>query len=170
MLLAVVVLPALLASSRPAGDDLHKKVLDTIETLKKADPGITKFFNTSTGYAVFPSVGKGAIGVGGARGSGELIVGGKAIGKCTLTQVTVGLQLGGQAYSEIIFFEHENTLDGFKKGDFAFAAQATAVAVTAGAAANAAYRNGVAVFTHVKGGLMYEASVGGQKFSFEAYH
>jgi len=83
--------------------------------------------------------------------------------------VTVGFQLGGQSYSEVIFFEQANTLDGFKKGDFAFAAQASAVAVTAGASADAAYRNGVAVFTQAKGGLMYEASIGGQKFSFEAY-
>jgi lipid-binding SYLF domain-containing protein len=118
---------------------------------------------------VFPSVGKGAIGVGGAHGSGELIVGGKAIGKCTLTQVTVGFQLGGQSYSEVIFFEQQNTIEGFKNGDFSFAAQASAVAVTAGASANAAYRNGVAVFTRAKGGLMYEASIGGQKFSFDAY-
>jgi lipid-binding SYLF domain-containing protein len=169
LLLALAALPLLLGADRPAGDDLHANVMNTIDTFKKADPGIGKFFNTSSGYAVFPSVGKGAIGVGGAHGSGELIVGGKAIGKCSLTQVTVGFQLGGQAYSEVIFFEHQNTIDGFKNGDFSFAAEVSAVAVTAGASANAAYRNGVAVFTRAKGGLMYEASVGGQKFSFKAY-
>jgi len=166
--LTLAFLPAFVLT-RPVGDDLHKKVTDTIANFKKADPGMEKFFASAVGYAVFPSVGKGAIGIGGAHGSGELIVGGKAIGKCTLTQVTVGFQLGGQAYSEIIFFEKQNTVDGFKNGDFAFSAQATAVAVTAGAAANAAYRNGVAVFTHIKGGLMYEASIGGQKFTFDPY-
>ena len=169
LILALAALPVLLGADRPAGDDLHTKVMKTIDTFKKADPGIEKFFNSAAGYAVFPSVGKGAIGVGGAHGNGELLVGGKAVGKCSLSQVTVGLQLGGQSYSEIIFFEQANTIEGFKKGDFAFAAQVSAVAVTAGASANAAYRNGVAVFTQAKGGLMYEASVGGQKFSYEAY-
>ena len=167
--LSLAALPFLFAGSRPAGDDLHTKVLKTIETFKKTDAGIQKFFDSAVGYAVFPSVGKGAIGIGGAHGSGELLVGDSAVGKSTLTQVTVGLQLGGQSYSEIIFFEVENTIDGFKKGDFAFAAQASAVALKSGASANAAYRNGVAVFTQAKGGLMYEASIGGQKFSFEAY-
>jgi len=114
-------------------------------------------------------VGKGAIGIGGARGTGELLVGGKAIGKVTLTQVTVGFQLGGQSYSEVIFFEKQSPLHGFKNGGFAFAAEASAVALTSGASANAAYRNGVAVFTMAKGGLMYEASIGGQKFDFKAY-
>ena len=169
LVLALAALPILLGADRPAGDDLHTKVTNTIATFKKADPSIEKFFNSSAGYAVFPSVGKGAIGVGGAHGTGELIVGGKAIGKCSLTQVTVGLQLGGQSYSEVIFFEHDNTLNGFKNGDFSFAAEVSAVALTAGASANAAYRNGVAVFTRAKGGLMYEASVGGQKFGFDAY-
>ena len=167
--LTLLALPLLLGGSRPAGDDLHTKVLNTIETFKKTDAGIQKFFDSAVGYAVFPSVGKGAIGVGGAYGSGELLAADSAIGKSKLTQVTVGLQLGGQSYSEIIFFEHANTMEGFKKGDFAFAAQASAVAITSGASANAAYRNGVAVFTQAKGGLMYEASIGGQKFSFEEY-
>lgn len=168
-LLALVLAPALRAPVTPTEDDTHQKVMQTIATFKKKDPGIEKFFSKSVGYAVFPTVGKGAIGIGGARGTGELIVGGKGIGKTTLTQVTVGFQLGGQSYSEIIFFETENTLKGFKNGDFAFAAEVSAVALTAGASANAGYRNGVAVFTAAKGGLMYEASVGGQKFSFKPY-
>jgi lipid-binding SYLF domain-containing protein len=167
--LVVAVLPATAPVRPVAGDDLHQKVLEAIDKFTKTDPGIKKFFDGAAGYAVFPSVGKGAIGVGGAHGSGEVIVGDSAIGKCTLTQVTVGLQLGGQSYSEIIFFEQANTLEGFKKGDFAFAAQASAVALKSGAAANAAYRNGVAVFTQAKGGLMYEASIGGQKFGYESY-
>jgi len=167
--LALVVGPGPLTPVRPAADDIHQKVVETIAAFKKKDPGIEKFFAGAIGYAVFPTVGKGAIGIGAARGTGELIVGGTAIGKTTLTQVTVGFQLGGQAYSEIIFFQEDNTLKGFKNGDFAFAAQASAVAVTAGASANAGYRNGVAVFTMAKGGLMYEASIGGQKFSFKPY-
>ena len=86
-----------------------------------------------------------------------------------MTQVTIGFQLGGEAYSEIIFFEKPETMEGFKHGDFAFAAQVNAVALASGASANAAYRGGVLVFTATKGGLMYEASVGGQKFSYKAY-
>lgn len=156
-------------SRRPAARDLHQDVLQTIATFKKKDPGLQKFFERAAGYAVLPTVAKGAIGVGAAHGNGELLVGGSATGKVSMTQVTIGLQLGGQAYSEIIFFEAPNTLQGFKNSDFAFAAQATAVALASGASANAAYRNGVAVFTAAKGGLMYEASVGGQKFSYKAY-
>ena len=165
---ALALLPLLAVAPR-SGRDTHADVMSTIAAFKEKDPGIAKFFDTAIGYAVFPTVGKGAIGVGGAHGTGELLVGDKAIGKAALNQLTVGFQLGGQAYSEIIFFDQQSTLDGFKHGDFAFAAQATAVALTTGASANAAYRNGVAVFTMPKGGLMYEASIGGQKFSFKAY-
>jgi lipid-binding SYLF domain-containing protein len=167
--LALLPLPAFLAVAPPTGADLHKDVVETIAEFKKKDPKIEKFFGGAAGYAVFPNVGKGAIGIGGARGNGELLVGGKAIGKTTLSQVTVGFQLGGQKYSEIIFFEKKAPLDGFKNGDFAFSAEASAVALTSGASANAAYRNGVAVFTMAKGGLMYEASVGGQKFDYKPY-
>jgi lipid-binding SYLF domain-containing protein len=168
--LSIATLPILLLSGvHFAALDTHEDVVETIATFKKKDPGIGKFFANAVGYAVFPTVGKGAIGVGGAYGKGELLVGGKAIGKVSLSQVTIGLQFGGQSYSEIIFFHQKSTLDGFKHGDFAFAAEVSAVALTSGASANAAYRNGVAVFTAAKGGLMYEASVGGQKFSFDAY-
>ena len=165
---ALALLPLLALAPRP-GRDPRPDVVSTIAAFKEKDPGISKFFDNAIGYAVFPTVGKGAIGVGGAHGTGELLVGGKAIGKAALDQVTVGLQLGGQAYSEIIFFQQQSALDGLKNGDFAFTAQATAVAITAGAAATAGYRNGVAVFTMPKGGLMSEASIGGQKFSFKPY-
>jgi lipid-binding SYLF domain-containing protein len=94
---------------------------------------------------------------------------GKPIGDTSLTQITIGFQLGGQAYSEIIFFKDKKTLDDFKNGNFELGAQASAVAVTAGASADANYEKGVAVFTMAKGGLMYEASVGGQKFSYDPY-
>ena len=125
-----------------------------------------KFFDASAGYAVFPGVTKGAVGVGAAHGDGEVIVHGAVIGTTSLTQVTVGAQLGGQQYSEIIFFDSKDALESFKGGHFTMAAQVSAVAAAEGASANAKYSQGVAVFTVAKGGLMYEASIGGQKFSF----
>jgi len=134
--------------------------------LEQADPGLTRLFDGSAGYAVFATVGKGAVGIGGAHGSGVLFEKGTAIGKATLTQVTVGLQLGGQAYTEVIFFENAKSLADFKKGEFTMAAQVSAVAAAAGASANARYVDGVSVFTLAKGGVMAEASVGGQKFSY----
>jgi hypothetical protein len=150
-------------------DDPVKEAHETIEMFKKADPSISKFFSGAAGYAVFPSVGKGAIGIGGAGGSGVLFEHGTPVGKTSLAQVTIGLALGGQAYSEVVFFQDASQVTDFKKGSFALAAQATAVAAAAGAAANAPYAHGVAVFTVAKGGLMYEASVGGQKFGFEPF-
>jgi lipid-binding SYLF domain-containing protein len=154
---------------RVQADDSVAKAKDTIALMKKADPGLSKFFSEAVGYAVFSNVAKGAVGVGGAHGSGVLFEGGAALGKTTLSQVSVGFQLGGQAYSEIVFFEKAATLSNFKHGNFAFAAQVSAVAIKAGASANAKYQDGVAVFTMTKGGLMYEASVGGQKFGFQPF-
>ncbi len=139
---------------------------ETIAAFKNKDPGIKIFFDKAYGYAVFPTVAKGGMGIGGAYGKGEVYQRGKFIGSSSLTQVTIGFQLGGQAYSEIVFFKDKATLDDFKAGNFEFSAQASAVAVTAGASADAGYSNGVAIFTLAKGGLMYEASVGGQKFTF----
>ncbi len=141
-----------------------------IGALERADPGLTKLFDGAAGYAVFATVGKGGAGIGGAHGKGVLYENGTAIGKTTLTQVTVGLQLGGQAYTEVIFFENEKSLSDFKKGEFAMAAQVSAVAAAAGASANAKYVQGVSVFTLAKGGVMAEASVGGQKFSYHPFH
>lgn len=163
LVLAALVLPL------PAVAADVKDAQEAIAVFKRADPGLSRFFARSAGWAVFPTVGKGAIGIGAAHGSGVLFEGGKAVGTCTLTQVTVGFQLGGQAYSEIIFFESAATLADFKKEAFALAAQVSAVAAAEGASANAKYQQGVAVFTIAKGGLMYEASVGGQKFSFEPF-
>jgi lipid-binding SYLF domain-containing protein len=161
--------------NRPAGAqtvDVAKDVKEAQETIavfKKTDPGLSRFFDKAVGYAVFPTVGKGAIGVGGAAGSGVVFEKGRAIGKASLTQVTVGAQLGGQTFSEVIFFETEPAFTDFKKGTLALAAQVSAVAAAKGASANAKYQNGVAVFTTGKGGLMFEASVGGQKFGFEPF-
>ena len=145
---------------------LSSKVQSTIDLARKEDPSLKKFFEEAAGYAIFPTVGKGAIGIGGAYGKGELYEGGKLAGYCDLTQVSIGFALGGQGYTELIFFETKADVDNFKSGNFAFAAQASAVALKSGVSANAKYKNGVAVFTMSEAGLMYEASIGGQKFSY----
>ena len=142
------------------------KVASTIASFKKKDSALKIFFSKAYGYAVFPTVGKGGIGIGGAFGKGEVFKKGRFIGRTSLTQLTYGFQLGGQAYSQIIFFKNKKALDDFTAGSFKLGAQASAVAITAGASANVDYNNGVAIFTQAKGGLMYEATVGGQKFSF----
>ena len=166
--LALVVLSNLLAPTIVSADAIGD-ARETLEHFRKKDPALSKFLEGAAGYAVFPTVGKGGFGVGGAYGKGTLFERGTPVGAASLTQATVGFQLGGQAYSEIIFFETPHTLTAFKEGQLALAAQASAVAVTAGASADAHYREGVAVFTLAKGGLMYEASVGGQKFDYEPF-
>jgi len=160
---------------------------DTISVFKNAGES-GDFFGNSYGYAVFPTIGKGGIGIGGAYGKGRVYAGGKHVGDTSMTQVTVGFQLGGEAYSQIIFFEDKRAFDEFTSGNFEFSATASAVAITAGASAAAtttgssagasggqhdattkgSYYKGMAVFTVAKGGLMYEASIGGQKFSYTA--
>ena len=147
---------------------LSSKVQEAIDLARKEDPGLEKFFDEAAGYAIFPTVGKGAIGIGGAYGKGELYEHGRLAGYCDLTQVSIGFALGGQAYTELIFFELKDDVDRFKSGNFAFAVQASAVALKSGVSANAKYENGVAVFTMSEAGLMYEASIGGQKFSYQA--
>lgn len=139
------------------------------EAFLKQDEGLSKFFSSATGYVIFPNVGKGGLGVGGASGNGILYAGGNAIGSAKMTQVTIGLQAGGQAYREVIFFENKEQLEKFKENEIEFSAQVSAVAAAAGASANAKYNEGVAVFTMAKKGLMYEASVGGQKFKFSVF-
>ncbi len=148
--------------------EMQLSVAKAILDVKNSDPSIEKFFKESAGYAVFPNVGKGGIGIGGAHGKGLVIVNDKAVGRTSLSQVTIGLQLGGQVYAEFIFFKDEVALGHFQRGNFELNAQASAVAVTAGASADANYDKGVAIFTNVGGGLMYEASVGGQKFKYES--
>jgi len=143
------------------------EIAEAIAAFKAEDPDMKVFFDEAYGYAVFPSVGKGAVGIGGAYGSGKVYEKGKEIGSTKLSQVTIGFQLGGQAYREIIFFEDKSALDDFTGGNFEFSAQASAVALTSGVAKDADYSDGVAIFTIEKGGLMYEASIGGQKFSFD---
>jgi lipid-binding SYLF domain-containing protein len=163
------------------------KYTDTISLFKNAGESAA-FFGSCYGYAVFPTVGKGGLIVGAAHGSGHVFEKGKYIGNTSVTQLSVGFQAGGQAYSEIIFFEDKRALDEFTKGNFEFEAGVSAVAITAAANASAgtegatatasggkkdattagdAYYKGLKVFTIVKGGAMYEASVAGQKFKFE---
>ena len=159
---------------------------ETIKVFRNAGES-GKFFGSSYGYAVFPTIGKGGIGIGGAHGSGRVYEKGVHVGDTSMTQVTVGLQLGGQAFSQIIFFQDKRAFDEFTSGNFEFGAQASAVAITAGAQAQAGtsgtgagasggqhdattvggYQKGMATFTVAKGGLMYEASIGGQKFSYK---
>lgn len=147
--------------------ELEPKVAETIKTLLEKDPDMQRFFDKSAGYVVIPTVGKGGFGVGGARGTGLLKEGGATTAVITLTQLTFGFQAGGQAYSELIFFEDTYALENFKRGNYELGAQASAVAITAGASADAQFEGGMAIFTQAKGGLMYEASVGGQKFKVE---
>ena len=137
-----------------------------IAKFKEKDSGLAKVFAQSAGYVGFPTVAKGGLGIGGARGKGYVYQHGRLIGRSTLTQVTVGLQAGGQAYSEVIFLKDDAALENFKQGHLKLDAQASAVALTERASADLAYRDGVAIVTMAEGGLMYEASVGGQKLSF----
>ncbi len=161
---------------------------DAIASFRNAGQAGT-YFDKSIGYAVFPTIGKAGIGIGGAHGDGKVYKNGVPIGTSSMTQLTVGLQLGGEAFSQIIFFENQAALDNFTSGNFEFSADASAVALTAGANATAntgggtsagisggknnadtkslGYRKGMAIFTIAKGGLMYQATLGGQKYSYK---
>lgn len=144
-----------------------KAAQETIAAFKKKDPSIKKFFDQAYGYAVFPTIGKGGFIVGGAHGKGIVYKGGVIVGRATMSQGTFGAQIGGQSFSEVIFFGTKAAFEDFTESKLEFAAQATAVAANEGAAANADYSRGVAIFTMVKGGLMAEAAIGGQKFKFK---
>lgn len=170
----------------PAGAALANRYADTIELFKHAMQS-AKFFNNCYGYAVFPTIGKGGLVLGGAHGSGHVFEHGKYVGDTTMNQLSIGFQAGGQAYSQIIFFQDRRAFEEFTAGNFEFDASASAVAITAGASSTAGttgvnagasgemrhattageYYKGVAVFTIIKGGAMYEVSVAGQKFSYE---
>jgi lipid-binding SYLF domain-containing protein len=153
--------------SAPVSAQSEEDVAETIAKFEEGDPGMQAWFEEAHGYAVFPSVGKGAIGIGGARGKGLVYERGELVGKVTLTAVTVGFQLGGQEFMEVVFFKDQTAFDDFTRGNFEFDAGVSAVALSAGASADLGYNGGVAVVTATKGGLMYEASVGGQKFDYE---
>jgi lipid-binding SYLF domain-containing protein len=148
-------------------DEYDAKAQEAIAAFLEKDPSVQKFFDTAVGYVVIPSVGKAGFGIGGARGKGVLYENGAVTAVITMTQLSFGFQWGGQAYSQFIFFEDAATLTNFKRGNYELGAQASAVAVTAGVSADAEFNGGMAIFTQAKGGLMYEASVGGQKFKVE---
>ncbi len=159
---------------------------DTIQIFKKAS-NLQFYFSSAYGYAVFPSVGKGGIGIGGAYGKGQVYVGDKVTGTTSMKQLSIGLQLGGQAYRQIIFFKDKKAYDTFTSGSFEFGAEASAIAITASAGAKSgttgssagagvgtgttqsggSYVHGMTVFVDGIGGLMYEASISGQQFSFK---
>jgi lipid-binding SYLF domain-containing protein len=180
---SILLILALALSSAAAWADEYD---DTIKVFKMAGES-GSFFDKAYGYAVFPSIGKGGVGVGAAYGKGRVYQGGKVVGDTSMTQATIGLQLGGQAFSQIIFFEDARALKEFTGGNFEFGAEAAAVAITAGAGAKATttgssagasggkhdaktagrYHKGMATFTVAKGGLMFEASLGGQKFTYK---
>ena len=145
------------------------KAREAIEDFKKVDAGISELFDNAYGYAVLPGIGKGGIGIGGAGGKGTVFKGGEPVADVKMSQVTVGLQLGGQKYAEVIFFENEEAYTRFVEKDFEFAAQVSAVALASGASADAKFKDGMLIFTQALGGLMYEASIGGQRFKVELY-
>ena len=149
-----------------AQDKEAQEVTAAIANFKSSDAAVAKWFDTSYGYAVFPSVGKGAVVVGGASGSGRVFEKGAYIGDVHMTQATVGAQIGGESYSEVIFFETKAALDRFKENKLEMSAGLNAVAASSAKSKDAKYADGVAVFTLAKKGLMAEASVGGQKFKF----
>jgi lipid-binding SYLF domain-containing protein len=167
-LAALIIAAPVLAFEPDTSDSLQLDVKKAIIDIKAADPGIETFFESAAGYAVFPSVGKGGIVIGGAYGKGLVIVNEMVDGYTTMSQATIGLQLGGQKYAQFIFFKDETAIGHFKRGNFEFGAQASAVAITAGASADAAYDSGVAVFTQAQGGLMFEGTIGGQRFTYQA--
>ncbi len=150
------------------GNKASEKTIKALNKFKKMSY-LQPYFKKARGYAVFPNVGKGGIGIGGARGKGEVFEKGNVIGSTTLTQVSIGFQLGGQAFSQIIFFKDKKSLERFTEGNFEFGASASAALISEGANASADFNDGVAVITFSKGGLMYEASIGGQKFSYLGY-
>ena len=147
--------------------EIRDEAATALAKAERNDPTLVPVLRDAEGYAIFPTVGKGAAGVGGAYGKGVLYEDGAPVGYCDLSQATIGFQLGGQRYTEIIAFETQDALEAFKEGDLRFDAQATAVALKSGAGANAQFKDGVAVFTMDEAGLMFEASIGGQKFSYE---
>ena len=149
--------------------EIRSDATEAIAEFIEADWQMEKRFQESYGYVVFPNVGKGGLGIGGSAGNGVAYSAGVEIGMAKLSMVTIGLQAGGQAYREVIFFENKKSMDRFKENKFEVAAQVSAVAATAGASADADYTDGVLIFTMQKGGLMYEASVGGQKLTYNPF-
>jgi len=161
------VIALLCAFPVQADDQLRMDSKQAMSDFVSADPGLQKFVDSSAGHAIFPSVGKGGFIVGGARGKGLVFEKNNIIGQATMTQASVGAQVGGQTFAQLILFETPAALNDFKSGKFEMSAEVSAVVVKSGASSAANYKNGVAVFTLPKTGAMLQASVGGQKFKFE---
>lgn len=159
--------PRVLRAQEISQEKIMNESKEAREAFLKGDPSMANLFKNSYGYVVFPNVGKGAAGVGGAAGTGTVYEKGKSIGIAHMTQLTVGAQAGGEAYREVIFFESKAALDRFMHNKIEFAAQTSAIAVKSGSSANANYRDGVVVFSQEKAGLMLDASLGGQKFNYK---
>jgi lipid-binding SYLF domain-containing protein len=168
-LLAMLVLAGCSTEPSSSGDReaLQDDVGSTLKRMYVEDDGLQNFLARAYGYVIFPSVGKGGFIAGGAYGRGEVFQQGQFIGYADISQATIGAQAGGQSFSEAIAFQSPEALNLFKSGQFAFAANASAVALKAGAAASQDYDNGVAVFVDPLGGLMLEAAIGGQSFSYQ---
>lgn len=166
-------LASLFVSAVHAQDARTQRLIDDAERAKtsfiESDKVMQEMFTKAYAYAILPNVGKGAAGIGGAAGSGIVYEQGKMIGSVKMKQLTVGLQVGGQAYREVIFFEDKETLERFKTNEFEFAAQTSAAAIKAESYSDVEYDDGVLVFTQKKTGLMYDASVGGQKFNYDSF-
>jgi lipid-binding SYLF domain-containing protein len=148
--------------------ELETDAANALSKMIEKTPKLTSFKEKAYGYAVFPKVTKAGLGIGGAAGSGIVYQNNVVVGSSKLKQASIGLQAGGQQYAEVIFFENKSAFDNFTKGKLKFDAQASAVAITEGASVDVAYQNSVAVFTQTLGGLMYEASLGGQHFSYKS--
>jgi len=166
---ALLALAALLVTgcaSTPSSETLTHEARATLSRFVDSDPELQHWADHAYGYAVFPKIAKGGFWVGGGFGRGIVFEQGQAIGRTSVSQATIGPQIGAQSYSQIIFFEDQAALTIFRRENLEFSAQATAVAVTAGAAATTSYERGVAVFILIRGGLMAEVSIGGQKYSY----
>lgn len=184
--LKTLLLPLLMSVAATSYADNYEGTLDVFESASELKP----YFENAYGYAVFPVVGKGGVVIGGAGGKGRVYEQGTAVGNVTMAKLTLGFQFGGQAFSEIIFLQDKRAFDEFTSGRFEFDATASAVVITLGAQAQAGtkgasastgtgpastnqleygYNKGMAVFVHPLGGLMYEASVGGQRFDYKPF-
>lgn len=159
-----------MAQDSESAIELIKKAEAAKEKILAEDPGLSAFFSEAYGYVVLPVIGKGGLLVGGAYGKGILYEQGEPAGMTEMTQVSIGAQIGGLSYSEVIFFKTEEEFRVFTTGRFEVAVQITVVAVTAGVSRTMAYSDGVAIITLPKGGVMADVSAGGQKFSYDAFH
>jgi len=149
--------------------ELQNEAKEALQEMLEKTPKLQSYVDNAYGYAVFPKITKAGLGIGGAAGNGVVYQSHEAVGSSKLKQASFGLQAGGQQYSEVIFFENKEAFEHFTNGNLKFDAQASAVAITAGVSIDVAYKNGVAVFTETLGGLMYEASIGGQHFTYKSF-